>query len=219
LGANPNLQWLRIIWPDSLLQAELELAADQVLRIEEVNRMPSTCPHVYAWDGARFTLVSDFGGVGGLGYWLAPETYSKPDPTEYVPIPRLEPHDGQYVLQILGSLEETIYVDEIKLIAVDHPTGTQVCPREMMGIGLAPPPFEVFCFREPIEPVRAVDQDGRDVTEQLRRIDRSYAGATELDERFEGYAKDHFVDLDFGDQLRNLSPGARLILTLYGSTE
>lgn len=219
LGPNTQVQWLRIRWPDAMLQSELELAADQTMKIPETNRVSSTCPHLYAWDGSRFALVADFGGVGGLGYWIAPDTFAMPRPLEYVPIPRLVPKDGQYVLQVLESLEETVYVDEAKLIAVDHPEGTEVWPNEMMAMGIPQPPFELFCFREPIEPVKAVDHRGVDVTEQLRRIDRACAGSSELENDLYGYAKDHAVELDFGDRLHKLPADARLVLVLYGSTE
>ena len=175
LGPTAQVQWLRIDWPDSVLQAELELAADQVLEIRQLNRLMSTCPHLFAWDGSRFALVSDFAGVGGLGYWLAPDTYATPRPREYVPIGRLEPKDGQYVLQILESLEESVYMDEAKLIAVDHPLDTEVYPHELMAIGVPNPPFELFCFRDVIEPVQAIDHRGIDVTDEIRRIDRRYA--------------------------------------------
>ncbi len=219
IGPNTQVQWLRILWPDAVLQAELEQAADRVLSIAEVSRKPSSCPHLFAWDGSRFEFVADFGGTGGLGYFLAPGVYAKPDPTEYLPVPRLQPRDGQYVLQVLEPLEEVVYMDEAKLIAVDHPAGTQVYPHEMMAVRAAPPPFEVFCFREPIEPVRAVDRRGADVTGQLRRVDRQYAGATEPDGRFVGYAREHFVELDFGDRLHKVPPAARLVLFLQGWVE
>jgi len=219
LGPNAEVPWLRIVWPDAILQAELELAADRTLRIEELNRMTTTCPHIFAWNGSRFELVSDFLGVGGLGYWIAPGTYATPDPTEVVPIPRLEPREGQYVIQLLESLQETVYLDEAKLIAVDHPAGTEVYPHEMMAMGVPPPPFEVFCLRGRIEPVRAVDDRGQDVTEHVRRIDRLCAGPPEPGEPLIGYAKDHFLELDFGEPLAAVPSGSRPILVLFGSTE
>ena len=219
LGDNPKLEWLRIIWPDGVLQAELELPADQVMAVTEVQRKASSCPHLFAWTGSRFEFVSDFGGVGGLGYFLAPGTYAVPDPTEYLPIPRLEPLGGQYVLQVLEPLEEVVYFDEAKLIAVDHPAGTEVYPHEMAAVGSPPPAFEVFCFERPIDPVQAVDHRGIEVTEQLRRVDRRYAGATEPDHRFAGFARDHFVDLDFGERLSDVRPNARLVLFLHGWVE
>ncbi len=219
LGPHPKIDWLRVIWPDGVLQAELEIAAGQVMAVTELQRKTSSCPHLFAWNGSHFQFVADFGGMGGLGYWIAPSTYAKPDPTEYVPLGHLEPIDGHYVLQILEPLEEVVYFDEAKLVAVDHPIATEVYPHEMMAVGAAPPPFEVFCFDRPIEPVRAVDHLGDDVTDRIRRIDRRYAGATRPDPRFMGLAEEHCVELDFGDRLDALDPDARAILFLHGWVE
>ncbi len=209
LGPNPDVQWLRILWPDAVLQAELDLAAGRVEKLTEIERKPSSCPHLFAWNGSRFEFISDFGGMGGLGYLVAPGQYAPPDPTEYLPIPRLEPQSGDYVLQVLEPLEEVVYFDEAKLLAIDHPEGTEVYPNEMMAVSVPPPEFEVFCVREPIEPIRAIDHRGQDVTEALRHVDRCYAGATEPDHRFHGFAKEHAVELDFGDRLASARSSAR----------
>ncbi|MHC4738694.1 MAG: ASPIC/UnbV domain-containing protein, partial [Planctomycetota bacterium] len=219
LGDYTNVDWLRIVWPDGVLQAELELAAGQVITITEIQRKTSSCPHLFAWNGFHFEFISDFGGMGGAGYLVAPGQYAKPDPTEYLPLPNLKPLNGQYIIQVLEPLEEAVYFDEAKLLAVDHPEGTQVYPNEMMAISAEPPEFELFCFRDTIEVVQATDHRGADVTKAIQTIDRKYAGATELDSRFTGFAKDHFVELDFGDGLKNLSPHSRLVLFLYGWVE
>ncbi len=219
LGEYSKVDWLRIMWPDAVLQAELELPADQVMTVTEIQRKVSSCPHLFAWDGSHFEFVSDFGGMGGIGYLLTPDSYSKPDPTEYLPVPNLKPCNGEYILKVLEPIEEVVYFDEAKLIAVDHPVGTKVYPHEMMAVGAMPPPFELFCINDPIEPVRAVDHRGIDVTKRISMIDRSYAGATDPDSRFTGYAEDHFVELDFGDRLQTASPQSRLVLFLHGSVE
>jgi tetratricopeptide (TPR) repeat protein len=219
LGEQTRVDWLRILWPDAVLQAEMELAADRVVPIEELQRKTSSCPYLFAWTGQRFEFVADFGGVGGLGFMIGPRQYATPDPTEYIRIPRLEPRDGQYVLQSLTPLEEVTYFDEAQLIAVDHPQGTQVYPHEMMAIGVPPPEFRVFCIGQPIDPVRAVDHRGRDVTDAVLKIDRVYAGATAPDRRFLGLAEEHFVELDFGDRLEKLPDDARLVLFLHGWVE
>jgi hypothetical protein len=212
LGRYAGVDWLRIMWPDAVLQAELELPADQVVTVTELQRKTSSCPHLFAWDGSHFEFVSDFGGMGGIGYLTAPGVYSKPDPTEYIPIPNLAPRDGEYVLQVLEPIEEAVYFDEAKLIAVDHPAETEVYPNEMMAVSALPPPFELFCFKDIIEPARAVDHRGVDVTKEISAIDRRYAGATVLDGRFVGFAKDHFVELDFADRLAFLPPSAQRTL-------
>ncbi len=219
LGEYAKIDWLRIMWPDAVLQAELELPADQVITITELQRKVSSCPHLFAWNGSHFQFISDFGGMGGIGYLLAPDSYSKPDPTEYLPVPNLQPRDGEYILQVLEPIEEVVYFDEAKLIAIDHPIETEVYPNEMMAVSAPPPTFEIFCLRDSIEPVRAVDHRGIDVTEKILTIDRSYTGATDPDPRFTGFAKDHFVELDFGEHLQTVSPHSRLVLFLHGSVE
>ncbi len=219
LGEKATVDWLRISWPDAVMQAELELPADRVMRIEEIQRKTSSCPLLFAWNGSRFSFVADFGGVGGLGYLVAPDTYAPSDPTEYLRIPHLEPRGDEYLLNVLGQLEEVVYLDEAKLIAVDHAEGTEVYPNEMMAVGTTPPSFEVFCYERPIDCTRAVDHRGMDVTEQLLRIDRQYAGATDPDHRFLGLSEKHWVELDFGDRLAAVRADARLILFLYGWVE
>ncbi len=89
----------------------------------------------------------------------------------------------------------------------------------MAAIRVAPPDFQLFCVRRALLPVQAVDQRGRDVTDELRRIDRRYAGATQPDPRFTGLAADHFVELDFGDQLAGIDPASRVVLFLQGWVE
>jgi tetratricopeptide (TPR) repeat protein len=219
LGPFETVDWVRIYWPDAVLQAELELPANQVLPIEETPRKTSSCPALFAWDGSHYRFVNDFAGVGGLGFFLAPGQYAPPHPTEYVPIPVLEPQDGEYVLQVVVQLEEVAYLDEAKLVAVDHPLGTEVWPHAMMPVNYSLPPFELFCTRDTIEVVRAVDHQGTDVTDRLAAVDRHYAGVTQVDPRFLGFAEPHFVELDFGDQLQNLADDARLILFLHGWVE
>ncbi len=219
LGPNTRVDWLRIVWPDSVVQAEIDVPADRLTRIEEIPRKTASCPHLFAWNGTRFEFVADFGGMGGLGYRTGHATFAPPDATEYLPVPGVAPLEGEYVLQVIEPLEEVVYFDEAKLLAVDHPEGTEVHPNEMAAVEAAAPPAELLCIRRAIEPVRAVDHRGVDVTDELRLVDRRYAGATELDLRFIGYAKDHFVDVDFGDGLAQVSPRGRLVLFLQGWVE
>ncbi len=219
LGEYQKVEWLRIIWPDGVLQAELELAANRRITITELQRKTSSCPLLFAWTGEQFEFVSDFGGVGGLGYLAEPGVYGMPDPVEILPLPPLVAVDGEYVFQSISALEEVIYFDAADLIAVDHPVGTQVLPYELMAISLPPPDFEVFCFDRPIDPIRVTDHRGRDVTDLVTRQDRRCAGATDLDHRFIGLAAEHSIELDFSDQLRAVSPTDRLILFAYGWVE
>ncbi|MCU0962949.1 MAG: FG-GAP-like repeat-containing protein [Pirellulaceae bacterium] len=219
LGPHAKVDWLRVLWPDAILQGEVEVAANRVLPLEQQSRKPSSCPYLFAWDGTRFAFVADFGGVGGLGYYLGHGRYATPDPTEFLPLPALAPRAGFYELQALTPLEEITYLDEVKLIAVDHRAGTEVQPHELMAIGVAPPPIELFCLRARHYPVQARSECGADVTDAVRAPDRRYAGATQADHRFVGLAAEHAVELDFGDQLGKLATAPRTVLFLHGWVE
>jgi hypothetical protein len=117
---------------------------------------------------------------------------------------------------VVEPIEEVVYLDEAKLLAVDHPEGTRVYPNEMMPISVPAPEFEIFCVEERIEAACAVDHRGSDVTEAINETDRLYAGPTQPDPRFVGYAEDHFVELDFDDGLVAIRPDSRLVLFLNG---
>ena len=164
LGTHRTVDWLRVQWPDSILQAELEMAANQAVTLTEISRRPSSCPHLFAWNGRNFAFVSDFGGVGGLGYRTGPSRFARPDPTEYVVLPDLATRDGDFLLQVVEPLEEVVYFDEAKLIAVDHQAGSSVRPHEMAAVGLDPPPFEIFCYKQIVKPVARGERSrpGRD---------------------------------------------------------
>ncbi|GAB6165888.1 hypothetical protein JCM19992_18880 [Thermostilla marina] len=226
LGNASEIDWLRIIWPDSVLQAELGVPGNGIRKITEVPRKTSSCPHLFAWNGEQFAFVADFGGMGGLGYLVAPGEYAFPDPTEYVPVPRLKPRDGRYVLNVLEPLEEIVYFDEAKLLAVDHPVGTRVVPHEMMAVNLAPPPFEVFQVADPVH-AKARDHRGNNVTLELSATDRRYAGPSTLDPHFLGYAEPHFVELTVprpigqirADAQKKMPDADRVILVASGWVE
>ena len=78
LGGARKIDYVRILWPDGVLQSELGLAANWMYWIEEVQRKPTSCPIVFAWDGTRYQYVADLLGVGGLGYLETPGVFESP---------------------------------------------------------------------------------------------------------------------------------------------
>ena len=220
LGSHVKADYVRLSWSDAVLQSEMEVAADQRWRIGKVKRKPSSCPILFAWNGERFTFVTDFLGVGGVGFFVSPGVYAPPDPTEDVRIPPgdLRPRAGRYLLRVTEPLEEVTYLDQLQLLAYDHPEGWEVYPDERLT---GSPPFPTGAPRavgEKIFPRAARDHRGEDVLARLLAVDRDYLEPPR-DPRFVGYAADHWVELDFGDRLRGLAPGAKLGLFLHGWVE
>jgi len=203
LGAYDKLDYLRLDWPDAVIQTDLELPSDTIWQVEKVTRKASSCPILFSWDGDRYRYVTDFLGVGGLGFFIAPGVYAAPDPDEHV---RIDPHliradDGVYKLRIAEPLEEVSYIDQLKLLVYDHPQRLELYPDERFTSGGRPADGHPHTVADRITPLAAVDHSGRDMLDRLLRIDRRYVEPP-LDPRFPGYARDHWVELDFGDSTR-----------------
>ena len=221
LGQRRTADFVRILWPNGVLQSELEVAANQVVTITEVERKASSCPILFAWNGERFEFITDFMGVGGLGFFVAPGVTGTPDPTERVKLEagQIAPKDGEYLFRIMEPMEEISYIDEIKLLAVDHPAGTEVYADERLATDGNVPSDRIYSYAHRVDPVAAVDEAGRDVLNAILTRDRRYP-PLELDDRFLGHLKrEHSVTVDFGDQLHGMNPELPWILYLYGWIE
>ena len=203
LGDRATADVVRVLWPAGILQAELGVpgaapgaasGGAMAMRIEELDRKPSSCPYLYTWNGERFEFVTDFLGGGEMGYWLAPGLRNTPDPDEYIRIDgsKLAPRDGRYELRITNELEEALFLDRAQLIAVDHLPSVEVHPAE--GLTATPRPFELFHAADARTPVAAVDEHGHDVLDRIRAMDRRYPDDFSL-HRIRGYARPHSLTL------------------------
>jgi hypothetical protein len=156
---------------------------------------------VFAWNGQRFEFITDFAGVGGLGYFAAPGVSAPPQVTEHVRMDsdQLRPRDGLLELRITEPMEESAYIDQLELLAIDHPADLPVFPDERLAISGPPPTHELLAAERICHAVRASDPDGLDATTQLASVDRVYAYTPPLDRRYVGFCRPHSLELDFGD--------------------
>jgi len=201
LGARPSPDAIRLLWTSGIVQTETEFkapAAGEVgvaMGVTELDRKPSSCPYLYAWDGQRFGFVTDFLGGGEMGYWLAPGVRNVPDPTEYVRIrgDQLREKDGRLDLRVTNELEEVLYVDQLRLLAVTHAQGIEVYPDE----GMVDPPreFKLWAVRDLRAPRAAVDHDGSDALARIASLDRTYPDRFRLGP-IRGYSEEHTLTLD-----------------------
>jgi hypothetical protein len=220
LGEASEADYVRISWPDAVLQSEIEVAGDRVWRVQKVERKPSSCPLLFTWNGKRFEYVTDFLGVGGVGFFIAPGEYAPPDPTEDVRIPpgAMAARWGRYLIRIAEPLEEVTYLDEVRLIAYDHPSSLEVYPDERFT-GAAPwPTGQPQVVGEKIFPLACSDHHGADVLDRVLAVDRRYVEPPKHP-RFVGYAEDHWLELDFGTPAREHVGAAHLVLYLHGWVE
>jgi tetratricopeptide (TPR) repeat protein len=209
LGARKEADAVRVLWPSGILQTEMTPAATAArLAVEELDRKPSSCPYLYAWNGAAFEFITDFMGGGEMGYFMAPGVWNTPDPLEHVRLSsaQLRARDGRYELRVTNELEEALFVDRLALQVFAHPSDVEIHPYE--GMTVPPKPSRVFAVRDPRPPVAALDDQGRDVLDTLRAIDRRYPD-TFARERIRGYARPHALTLDLG----SVPDRAALLLT------
>ncbi len=230
IARQPGIEVLRLRWPDGTLQAEPdkldeqhappELGAGKLAQVLQRNRMPGSCPILFAWNGKRFVFVNDFLGAGSIGE-TGPDGSCRPPRQEEslaIEAEQLVPRDGQYILKITEPMDETTYLDRLQLVVVDRPPGVRVYPDERFVTAGPPPSQQLVAFGKEIFPVAARDQRGRDVTETLRRWDR--VAVDDFAKRpWIGFAEEHAVELDFGDRLASFGPNDRLYLCLAGWTE
>ena len=116
---------------------------------------------------------------------------------------QLVARDGYYDLRVTGELWETYYYDSMALMTVDHPAGTEIFTDERFDVPSVKLAVTEVASPQPI--VRAIDDDGRDVTSILSKLDGSY-----LDNfgrgQYQGVTRDHYVEVELPETLPAASP-------------
>ncbi len=229
LGDRGRLDFIELEWPDGVFQSEVHAAADPGgepvdlsagrIEIVETQRQLSSCPVIFAWDGERWSFVSDVLGVGGLGYLLEPGLYAPPRPRERFLMPAGLPAaaDGRLSIRIHQPKEEICYLDHAAFDAWDLPPGWDVVPDERMDT--APPRAtgepRFFRLADERRPVRATDAAGRDVLASLLELDEVAAPTPAPDPRFLGrLTAEHVVTLEFDRPVDGRGPAGRGVPTL-----
>jgi Flp pilus assembly protein TadD len=216
LGADARLDFIRAVFPSGVRKSLPDIAAGQALRIEEPLLDVNSCPTLFTWNGERFEFVTDTLSAGILGEMVAPGEYWRPDPDEWVRIggPRLVPRDGRLEIRFTNPLEETTYLDRVRLIAVDHRPGLEAYSDDrMFGDPAHRGPVRLLALESRRPVVSAVDQHGHDVSDRLAREDRQYFDDFAA-RPFKGYAGDWSLAIDLGPS----GASERLALGLDGWT-
>ena len=221
LGERERAELIHLHWPDGVMQCELNVTGDQKLSLAEKNRKTGSCPVLFTWNGRRFVCIGDFLGGGGLGYLVAPGVYGQPDRDEAIAVTadQLQPSNGVLRISITEPMDEVAYLDHLRLDAVDCPPGVSATPDERFAPDGTRPTGELIAWRAAIDPVRATDLEGRDLTETLRHWDRRTADSFRKRDGWIGYSEEHGIILDFGDRLSHFGPSDRLVLCLAGWVE
>ncbi len=200
LGSERNAEVVRLLWPTGVPQDEINLAAKKVHSITELDRRGSSCPILFSWNGSEYEFIADMIGPGVVGHWVAPGERDVPDPDEYLKVAArsVKPRNGLLSFRFMEPMEETVYLDQVRLLAIDHPAAYEVFPNERFVSAPPFPEFRVIATRDAHVPIGAWDDKGNDVLPLISKRDRKYV--TDFEELpFAGFAKLHWIELDLGE--------------------
>jgi len=210
-GAAASVDVVRITWPNGLIQNETRQAAGRGYTYREAQRLSGSCPMIWTWNGRAMQFITDVLGVAPLGASDGEGTYFPVDHVEYVSIPgaALAAVDGHYDIRVTEELSEVSYLDQIQLLAVDHPATIEIFTNEKFK-GPPYPEFRLFGVERRIYPQSARDDAGRDVLASLLARDQKYPDQFPRSKL--GVAVPHTLELDFG----KAAPDGRAVLLLNG---
>ena len=205
LGDQAGADVVRVVWPNGSVRAEFELKVDTSVLAEQ--RLKGSCPSLFAFDGKRMRFVKDCApwspaiGLRINNY----QTLKVGQTEEWVKVrgDQLVPREGFYDLAITAELWETYYLDRYQFAVVDHPVGTEVFVDERTA--REPPALKVFTTAEPHSFAGAWDDAGKDVSEVVSKLDGRHLDTFGRGV-YQGVTRDHFVELELGDDAPREGP-------------
>lgn len=204
LGSRPVAEVVRIQWTNGVPQ-NIYFPEGNATALEK-QLLKGSCPFLYTWDGEKYVFVKDILWRSALGMPLGimaeSATYAFADAAqEYVKIPgeMLKQRDGTYDLQITSELWETIYIDKLELVVVDHPASYDVFVDEKF----TPPPYpehKIFKVANEKVPVSAIDGNGNVLTSLIAKKDDQYIANFDL-QKYQGVTENTDLELDLGEEI------------------
>lgn len=202
LGQREKADVVRILWTNGVPQNIFSPGSDQDLI--ETQELKGSCPFLYTWNGEEYVFVKDMmwrsalgmplgimGGKNAYAFANASEEYLK------IPGELLQEKDGKFTIQMTEELWETIYCDEIKLIAIDHPADTEIYVDEKF----AAPPYpqlKVYNVKNHQLPINVVDGKGNNVLEMISKKDDQYISNFQRS-KYQGITEMKDLIMDLGD--------------------
>jgi len=197
LGGQPA-DAIRVVWPNGVPQEVIEPEPNQIFT--EVQILKGSCPFLATpnEDGS-WEFVTDLLWRSPLGLKINAQTVPPIAATQdwvKVRSDQLHSRNGIYELAVTAQLWETHFIDEVKMIAVDHPNGTEIFVDERF-VAPVPPAYKLYSYEKLQKPVSAVDHHAQNVLEVILERDGKRLGGFAKGP-YQGVGEDHFVELDLG---------------------
>lgn len=138
----------------SLLKSFAVMGGLAIATVAALLASDPSCPFIYSFDGENYILDAEpYAGAVCRGLKR----------TEWCTLNHMKDINGQYRVLLTNELDETEYVDQLKLLAVDHPRDVRVVP-DALG--------KIHTVANPTAPVRAYDHEGNDLSTVVAQNDR-----------------------------------------------
>jgi hypothetical protein len=143
----------------------------------------SGCPFVYVWNGQQYVIDNNLLPTSEASNQTDVEDYYKLERT-LVPT-----YEGDwfsfYSLRIREFENEHAYLDQVKLLAVDHESDVHIAVSSNGN---------VLTYRDPIAPISCIDNDGEDRLSEILQVNGNVSDPTTY---YYGETGDHLL-LNFG---------------------
>ena len=189
---------IRVVWPNGVPQDVVEPVPNQVFTEEQI--LKGSCPFLATKVNGKWEFVTDLLWRSPLGLKINAQTVPPIAATQdwiKVTSDQMQPVNGLYECAITAQLWETHFIDEVRLIAIDHPIGTKVFVDERF-VAPVPPTFKLYTYEALYSPVAAINNVGLNVTDAVLERDGHRLGGLAKG-LYQGIAEDHFVELEFAD--------------------
>lgn len=196
-GTLPRVDVVRVTWPNAIVQNALNVSTGKTVRVRESERLASSCPFLYVWNGEQFVFVTDVLGAAPLGELQPDGSTAAANAREFVRLPHtFLPRNGKYLVRFTDEMREVDYFDQVRLLAVDHPPGERIYANEIYSSAPQAPALYAVSQSRPL--ISALDDQGRDALPLLLRADGQYVGGFRR-RRIPGLASLHTLTLDLGE--------------------
>ena len=205
LGDQPAADLIRVVWPNGSVRADFEIKPDQTVVIEQ--RLKGSCPFLFAYNGKEMAFVKDTvpwsSAIGLRINTLGTASVAATEEWYKIGRDQLVPRDGYYDLRITAELWETYYYDQLSLMVVDHPVGTEIFVDERFVI--PPAKLAITTVSTPRPVASAIDDNGQDVTNTIKNLDGNYLDTFGRG-KYQGVTRDHYVEIDLGADVPQSGP-------------
>ena len=202
-GPKKTLDFIEIQWSDGVYQTELGLSTGEYHLISETQRQLSSCPVIFAWNNGQYQFASDVLGVGGIGFAVGRHEYGVPRPWEnyLLDSDQLSTDEGVFKLQFTEPMEESAYLDELKIEVIDIAKEWSVTLDERMVISGPETTGGLLFYQSIISPIQVLDKSANDVTALALETDKQAVNIENHDHRFLGLVDEQVITMEFGEML------------------